>query len=404
MKNLTDSELGGMMQLVRGTQWYVGMFGDPYALVLRAQTDDPHPLYEQARAQGPLHQNALGSWVCTGYELAAQILADPRFDTRTADGGTAAQHVLALDDAFLGLDRTAHDRLRERTAPLLGAEAVERHRAVAERVAGDLLDGLGAEFDLAADFATPLAVGVLAELLAVPAADRPGFAEHCTALGNALDAEVCPQQLVPARALITALERLRGQFAGRPDGGLLGEVAATGGDLAAEDALATAMLLAATGVQTASSLVCNAALALLADPARRDAVRAEPGLLPQVIDETLRSDPPVHLCALVAREDVEIAGQHIAADSQLVVLLAAANRDPEVFADPERFDPHRAEAAPLHGGAHHELVAPLAKLQAEVALRLLLDRLPGLRQDGPIVRRRRAPVSRAIARVPVTAA
>ncbi|MCZ0993647.1 cytochrome P450 [Streptomyces noursei] len=128
--------------------------------------------------------------------------------------------------------------------------------------------------------------------------------------------------------------------------------------------MATAMLLAAIGVQTTSSLVCNEVLALLADPARRDAVRAEPGLLPRVIDETLRSDPPVHLCALVAREDVEIAGQHLAAGSQLVVLLAAANRDPEVFADPERFDPRRAEAVPLQGGGHHELVAPLATLQA----------------------------------------
>ncbi|MCQ4043396.1 P450-derived glycosyltransferase activator [Streptantibioticus rubrisoli] len=404
MSNLTDSELGGMMQLVRGTQWYVGMFGDPYALLLRAQADDPYPHYELAREQGRLYQSPLGSWVCTGHALAAQVLADPRFDARTADGGTAAQHVLALDDSFLGLDRTAHDRLRERTATLLGPQAVERYRTLTERVGGALLDGLGAEFDLAADFATPLAVGVLAELLAVPTKDRARFAEHCPALGTALDAEVCPQQLAPARALITALRWLRGELAARPDTGLLDEVAAAGGDEAADDALAVAVLLAVTGIPATSSLVCNAALALLADPARCEEVRSDPGLLSKVIDETLRHDPPVHLRSLVAREDVRIDGQLIAAGSQLVVLLAAANRDPEVFCDPGRFDPHRAESAALLGGAHHELTAPLARLQAEVALRLLLDRLPRLRQDGPIVRRRRAPVSRAIARVPVTAA
>ncbi|QNP70784.1 P450-derived glycosyltransferase activator [Streptomyces roseirectus] len=382
MKDLTDSELGGMMQLVRGTQWYVGMFGDPYALLLRAQTDDPHPHYELAREQGALHQNPLGSWVCAGYEPAARILADPRFDTRTADGGTPPQHVLALDDTFLGLDRAAHDRIRE--AP----EAAERHREIAERVGADLLDTLGTRFDLAADFATPFATGVLADLLAVPPADRPDFAAHCAALGNALDAEVCPQQLAPARALITAAGRLREQLAALTRD---------------EDALTAAMLAAVIGVQATSSLVSNAVLALLADPALLDEVRADPGLLPQAIDETLRHDPPVHLCPLVAREDVEIDGHLITADSQVVVLLAAANRDPKVFADPDRFDPHRVGPAALRGTAHHELVAPPAKAQAEAALRLLLDRLPRLRQDGPIVRRRRAPVSRAIARFPVTA-
>jgi len=387
MKDLTDSELGGMMQLVRGTQWYVGMFGDPYALLLRAQTDDPYPHYELARERGALHQNPLGSWVCPGYEPAARILADPRFDTRKTDGGTPAQHVLALDDTFLGLDRAAHDRLRETTAPLLGTEAAERHRALAERVGGELLDALGDRFDLAADFATPFAIGVLAGLLAVPAPDRQDFAAHCAALGNALDAEVCPQQLAPARALITAADRLRRRL---------------GTLTPAEDTLTAAMLAAVIGVQATSSLVCNAVLALLADPARLDEVRADPGLLPLVIDETLRHDPPVHLCPLVAREDVEIDGHLITADSQVVVLLAAANRDPKVFADPDRFDPHRAGPAALRGTTHHELVAPQARTQAEAALRLLLDRLPRLRQDGPVVRRRRAPVSRAVARFPVT--
>jgi P450-derived glycosyltransferase activator len=400
MANLTDSELGGMMQLARGTQWYVGMFGDPYALVLRSQTDDPNPCYEKIREAGPLYLNPLGTWVCGSHAVAAEVLADKRFDVCGPDGEPAGGQLLALEDSFLGLGREGSERLRAAAAAPFGPEAVEQHRPLVERVARRLIDKIGrdVEFDLVDDFAEPLGAAVLAELLDVGEADRAGFFADCAALGPALDSEVCPQRLAPARALITALGSLRSRLSADKPSGLLGEHAAEA------DALAIAMLLAVSGARTTANLVSQATLALLAEPRFAEELAEDPSLAVDVIEETWRHSPPAHLQSLIAQADVELAGQVIPAGSQVVVVLGAANRDPAVHPDPDRFDPHRAsgpEPSALRGILHHELLAPFAALQAEVALRLVTERLPALRHACPVVWHRRAPVTRRLAHAPL---
>lgn len=411
---LTDTALGGLMQEARATQWYVGMFGDPYALVLRSQTDDPAPFYDDARARGPLHQNMLGTWVCADHALGARILADDRFGSRSADGTRPPQHLLPLDGSRLDLERADRDRLRLRAEPLLGAEAVERYRPLVARVGAQILGRIdtAAPFDLVGDFGAPLATGVLAELLAVPAADRDRFAAWCAALGPVLDAQLCPQRLTPARALLTALEELERFLAGliaeraaAPGDDLISGLLGTPGGDREGDVLATAVLLTIAGTGIATKTMCAAALALAADPEGQERIRGGSVAVAGALREALRYDPPAHLRSLVAHADVDIEGQLIPAGGHVVVLVGAANRDPKTYPDAARFDPGRSGGPDplLADGPFPEFASPFALLQAETGLSALLA-LPGpLRPAGPVLRHRRAPVSRAIAQAPVTA-
>ncbi|MFB9904177.1 cytochrome P450 family protein [Allokutzneria oryzae] len=374
MSTLTDSELGGMMQLVRGTQWYVGMFGDAYALVLRGQADDPSPFYAAARERG-MHQNLLGTWVVAGHELGRQILADPRFGVRKADGTPAAQQVLPLENSYLGLDAADRERLLRQAAAEFGPDAVGRHRAVAEGVCEQLLGAIDGPFDLVGDFAFPVAVRTLAQLLGIEDDER--FAGYCAAVGIAQDALLSPQRLAPARELVDALDGLGEQLR---ESGKHG------------DSLAAAVLLVVHGVPAVTSLVTNAVLAL-------GDQRPDPALAPKVVAETLRFDPPEHVRTVVAHTDVEIGGNTVAADSQVAVLLAAANRDPEVYADPDHFDIHRQGPDPL--APQGELAAPLARFTAEAALSTLLTTFPTFSVEAPVLRRRRSPVTRGVLRATV---
>lgn len=410
---MTDSALGSLMQEVRATQWYVGMFGDPYALVLRAQTDDPTPFYDDARARGPLHQNMLGTWVCADHALGARILADDRFGTRLADGTPPPQHLLPLDGSYLDLERADRDRLRLRAEPLLGTEAVERYRPLVARVGAEILDWIdtAAPFDLVGDFADPLATGVLAELFAVPTTDRDRFAAWCGALGPVLDAQLCPQRLAPARAMVTALGELgrylTGLIEGRaaaPGDDLISGLLGTPGEDRERDVLATAVLLTVTGTRIATKTMCGAALALATDPEAQERLRDGSGTVADALREALRYDPPVHLRSLVAHTDVDIEGQRIPAGGHTVVLVGAANRDSRVYPDAAGFDPRRfgGPAPLLADGPFPEFASPFALLQAEAGLSALLARPGLLRPAGPVVRHRRAPVSRAIAQASVT--
>lgn len=407
---ITDSALGALMQEVRATQWYVGMFGDPYALVLRAQTDDPAPLYDDARARGPLHQNMLGTWVCADHALAARILADDRFGARQADGSPILQHLVPLEGAYLDLERADRDRLRERTDPLIGDGTVGRLRPLVARAAARALARIDTEapFDLVGDYAAPLAAGVLTELFAIPEEDRDRFAAWCDALGPVLDAHLAPQRLAPARSLLTALDELgaylsdlvRERSAAPGEdliSGLLGE---PGED---RDVLAIAVLLTITGTRIATKTMCAAALALAAYPETQDGLRGD--ALTAVLREALRHDPPVHLRSLVAHADVEVEGQQIAAGSHVVVMVGAANRDPKAYPDAERFDPRRpaGQEPLLADGPFPGFAVPFALLQAEEGLAALLGLDGPLYPAGPVVRHRRAPVGRSIAEAQVAA-
>ncbi|MCT2585135.1 cytochrome P450 family protein [Actinophytocola gossypii] len=405
-RTVTESDLARHLLAARGIQWMRGNRGDPYALILRAQGIDPHRLFPGLRGAPVIRQSETDVWVTVDHAAGRQILADPRLRLRdqaaakrrkrvfTIDSRTSLKHVLSVDDAVLAMDRAEHDRLRPIAERILAPDADEVTRVFAETLAKTLANtsaNTGGRFDLMTDFARPATVSVLAELTGVPAGARDDHAAACAGAGPALDATLCPPTLAMTTRLVAAYDAIRETFAGHD----------AGHD---EDARAVGLLAAVAGTEVTTNLICDAVLALLDHPDQWRLLRAEPDRAPDAVEEALRFAPPVRLESRIAAEDAEVAGQAVGRGDQVVVLVDAANRDPAVFAEPDRFDLTRTSSAghlALPEGSSTSLVAAPARLLAGAALRVLADTVPELRTDGDVVRRMRSPVVRGIARCPV---
>ncbi|MEU3693830.1 cytochrome P450 family protein [Streptomyces narbonensis] len=389
---VADPELGTHLLETRGIHWIHAANGDPYAAVLRGQADDPYPAYERVRARGALSFSPTGSWVTADHALAASILCSTEFGVSGAGGGPVPQQVLSYGEGC----PLEHEQAPQAAGDVPGAE----QRAVVEGVHRETLEGLAPDpsatyaFELVGGFVRPAVTAAAAAVLGVPAGRRAEFAELVERLRPLSDSLLAPQSLRTVRAADGALAALTALLAdsagpdrspgatGRPDGALL----------------------SALGVTAAVQLTGNAVLALLAHPEQWRELCARPGLAAAAVEETLRYDPPVQLDARVARVETELAGRRLPAGAHVVVLTGATGRDPEVFTDPERFDLARPDATAhlaLHPAGPYGPVASLVRLQAEVALRTLAGRFPGLRQAGPVLRPRRAPVGRGPLSVPV---
>ncbi|MEV4754128.1 P450-derived glycosyltransferase activator [Micromonospora sp. NPDC049559] len=372
--------LGRRIQLIHAAQWLYAADGDGYATIARGFDEDPWPGYARLRTAAPLSRSRTGVWTTTRYATGAALLDDARFARTRADGAATPTQVLTLPE-LIGTPDEEFDRLAESLAPVLDDAATTRCREWAERAGGRLLDAGPPRCDLVRDVLRPAVVGLLAELLELGAAERARFAEHCAAVEPALDSLVCPQPLDRTRRMLGALRDL-GAVPGRRPG----------------------VLLAALGAPMATVLATNAVAALFDRPGEWSRVAADPTRAARVVAETRRYDPPVQLDALVARRDLELAGQPLAAGDQVVVVIAAANRDPDAFARPDRFDPDRTETvAPLSPAPPHRLVEPFAVAVAEGLVRALAVHRPQLRPDGPLLRQLRAPVTRRVLRFPVAA-
>ncbi|WP_409493535.1 P450-derived glycosyltransferase activator [Amycolatopsis sp. cmx-11-12] len=429
-RHFDDSELSLHLLTARGLQWMFGCYGDdPYALILRAESDEPHTLHQQIRQRSALTHSRVGAWVTGRYELAAEVLNDPRLGARLAGGtvpepvsfyafeGLELSHLLTLDHQLIELERNDHNRLRGLTDPVLGPAGLLGRRAVLERNCQAVLGRIGPEFDLLADFARPLAVGAVADLAGLPNGKRELLGRLCADAAAAPDALLCPQQLETTRRLTSAVDGIRDLFATLiaaravgTDDDLLSELsrAAASAGRQADEVLAAWMLTAVVGVDVTANLICNTTMALLEFPEQWDLLREAPALAPMAVEEALRFDPPVRLESRIAHEDVELAGQAVRAGEQVVVLVEAANRDPDSYRDPDSFDIGRQPEVPhlaLTGGMNSAFVAPFARLQAEVAMRAVVDRFPNLRMaPAGVLRRLRSPVTRGVLRCPVVSA
>jgi len=316
----------------------------------------------------------------------------------------------------MNLGRADYERLTGLAEPFLGKGKVDRYRPEVERIAGEALDGRHGEFDLMADFARKAAVRTVGSLVGLPVHQQADFAALCSGLGVALDAGLCPPQLNTARLLVASVDKLKDMFTeliearraeSRND--LISDLLrAAGQDApATEDTLAIAMLMSVVGIEVAANLVCNAMALLFEHPGQWSSLCDDPSLAAGAIEETLRYAPPIRLENRIAREDFELEGEEIKADGQVVVLVEAANRDPEAYPDPDSFDIARkpaVESLSLSGGMYTGFLAPLVRLQATEALRTLASRLPDLRQKESVLRRMRSPVARGVLRFPVEAA
>ncbi|MFF0509527.1 cytochrome P450 [Streptomyces sp. NPDC004250] len=339
------------------------------------------------RAAGAVHRVTVPgsgeSWLVVTRDAARAALTDPRLrnDIRhsaswDSDGGHA------IGRNMLQSDPPQHTRLRHLVAGHFTPGRIAALRPRVERVAGELLDALPLRgtADLVARYALPLPVTVICELLGVPGADREVF--HTWS--NELVMPTSPKAAEAAASALTGyLTDLTGAKRDAPDGTLLGDLtaAADSGDLTAEELLGMAFLILVAGHETTVNLISATVHSLLTHPGQLDRLRAEPELAGAAVEESLRFNSPVHASAFrFAAEPLELAGTPIAAGDPVLVSLAAASRDPGHFPDPDRFDIGRAPRGHLGfgHGLHHCLGAPLARVEAAVAVRLLLERYTAL--------------------------
>ncbi len=361
-------------------------------------TRDPYPLYAALRADGPVHRVLVpGSgecWLVVTRDAARAALTDPRLrnDIRhSSSWRTDGGHALGRN--MLQSDPPQHTRLRRLVAGHFAPARVAALRPRIEDTARDLLAALPARgtVDLVSRYALPLPVTVICDLLGVPAADRAAFHTWSNELVMPTSQEAAASA---AGALAGCLTELIDRKADTPDGTLLSDLAAAsrepvaadgttadGAPLTDEELLGMAFLILVAGHETTVNLISGTLHGLLTHPDQLGLLRADPGLTGRAVEESLRHTSPVHATAFrFATEPLDLAGTRISTGDAVLVSLAAASRDPLHFPDPDRFDITRRVPGHLGfgHGLHHCLGAPLARLEAETAVRLLLAHRPFL--------------------------
>ncbi|WP_329190266.1 cytochrome P450 [Actinacidiphila glaucinigra] len=334
------------------------------------------------------------AWLVTRYEDVRTVLGDPRFSRAEAvhrDEPRLRPH-RGLEGSILDLDPPDHTRLRRIVAKAFTARHIERLRPRTEQIAAELADGMaarGAPADLVADFALPLPVTVICELLGVPLADRADFRTWSDALLSTT--RYTPREIQDCTdALMAYMAGLIAERRTTPHEDLLGAlVDARDNDerLSERELQVLAVSLLVAGHETTASQIPNFVYTLLTHPGQLAALRADPGLVPGAVEELMRYVPLGNGAGMprYALDDVELSGGTVRAGEAVVVCPVSANRDEAVYTDPDRLDVLRQEASHVGfgHGPHHCLGAQLARMELQVALSTLLDRLPGLRLAGP---------------------
>jgi cytochrome P450 len=389
-------------------------------LVDLAVLADPHPTLAALRESGPVHRvdmrMGLPVWMVTRYDDVLAALSDPRLsnDPHHASALTAVLRGDFLSRSMIGADPPEHTRLRRLVSKAFTARRVEGLRPRVQEITDELLDRITprSSAELVGEFALPLPVTVIGELLGVPEADRDRFRSWTDEM---LDR---PFDFGSDMAVVTAArERMHGYLAelvaakrAHPADDLLTdliEASDEGERLDAQELLAMTFLLLIAGYVTTVSLIGNGTLALLRHPDQLDRLRADPSVVPQAIEELLRFDGPVSPgLTRYALEDLEIGGVRIPRGDMVLLAIASADRDPDRFPAPDRLDVDATDPGHLAfgHGIHYCLGAPLARLEGQVAFGALLARLPDLALAAPedTLRWTRGGVLRGLRELPVT--
>ena len=345
---------------------------------------DPHPVLARLRAGAPAcWVPVLGSWLVTGYDLAVAVLRDARTFTVDDPRFSTAK---VVGPSMLSLDGARHARHRAPfTRPFRAEEIHARLEAFTRAEAGRLVSAIqpSGAAELRRAVAGPLAVTVMAEALGLGQADPAQILAWYDGIVAAVQSEAAGTGVTAAgsTAFAELAASLRHVIAAPPPSSLLADAA---GALTADEAISNAGVLLFGGIETTEGMIANAMLHLLSNPGELEFVRADRGLIPAAIEESLRLEPAAAVVDRYATGDTHLGGARIRAGDQVTVSIAGANRDPVVFADPDRFDVRRPNAGrhlAFAHGPHFCLGAHLARLEARIAVATLLDLLPELRLD-----------------------
>ncbi len=390
---------------------------------------DPYVVYELFRTTSPVHcavaptSTHPGFWYLFAYADVAATLRDPRFgrELNRAERATDAAPMSKTNNAFYEMagqwmlyrDPPNHTRLRSLVNKAFTPATVERLRPRIAAHAEQLLKDVEPDgrMDLIGDFAFPLPLIGLGEMLGVRAEDLRQFREWSNALSAAIDQNRTPgvyEQASQATLALSAYFReILKERRQCPQDDLMSRLIAAeerGGHLSEDEIISTCILLLGAGQETTVDLIGNSVLALLRHPEQWELLRSQPTLISSAIEELLRYESPVQMTARLALEDVEIGGHLIRRGAKVTMVLASANHDASVFPDPGHLDITRNAKAHLGFGAgiHYCLGGSLARVSGQIALSALLRRFPDLRLETELPEWREGPVFRGLKRLPVS--
>ena len=338
---------------------------------------DPYPMYHRLRTEDPVHHSALGFWVLTRYEDVVAALRDPRLAKEAIASYVAARFgapVPAMGLSMLDRDPPDHTRLRGLVSKAFTPRVVEGLRPRIQQIVDGLLDGVAAKgsMDLIEEFAYPIPVAVICEMLGVPVEDHERFKDWSLDIARGLDliwlgpdSEVGRRSVAARQSLAEYFRGLIAQRRAAPRVDMLS------GLIAAEEA---------GDKLNETELLATCILALLRHRDQLRRLQQDPTLIGSAVEELLRYDGPVQRTARIPSEDVTIGGRTIARGEMVMPFIGAADRDPVQFPEPDRLDIGRADNRHIAfgWGIHFCLGAPLARIEGQIAINTLIKKWPKL--------------------------
>jgi len=383
---------------------------------------NPYPLYHKLRSEDPVHWDRfLHTWVVTRYPDVLNVLhsfsADrtPTPEQLTAMGLSALNPIAkVMVKQMLFMDAPAHTRLRGLASAAFTPGKVEALRGHIQEIANDLLDRVQTRgrMDIISDFAAPLPAIVTAEMIGVPTEDHADLkkwsADFAEMLGNFQhNPDRIPRVLESTNNLTTYFEAAISKTRQHPREGLIQSfmTAEVDGDrLTDEEIVANSIVTMVGGQETTTNLIGNGLLTLMRNPEQLAQLRDNPSLIPSAVEELLRYESPSQHTGRIAREDVQMGDKQIRKGQAVMAIMAAANRDPERFPDPDRLILDRSDNKHLAFGwsSHFCFGAPLARMEGQIAFETILRRLPNLQAvPGPLTWRNNSGL-RGLTALPVT--
>ncbi len=381
---------------------------DPFDFFKPEFSQNPYPFYEWLRENDPVHWGIsadvgeTGMWHVARHADIQTVLRDPRYIHRQRPPGDNLPPMVALflelaGQSLLFNNPPAHTRLRGLVSKAFTPRAIEALRPQIMQTSDALVTGLATQptFDVIRDYAQPLTVKIISAMLGAPTEAQPQVTAWARTLVRAIDCKQTPDVFFQAGEVaqdiytffLELIERHRSQ----PNGAILSAlIQAHDADdrLSEAELIVTAATLLMAGHETTVNLIGNGMRALLSDPEQFALLRERPELAAGAVEEALRYDAPSQMTSREATVESELGGMTIAPGQMLNLLIGSGNRDPLVFADPDRFDITRAENRHLSFGMglHYCLGAPLARMEGQIALPTLVNRFPTLRLDEAVWR------------------
>jgi pimeloyl-[acyl-carrier protein] synthase len=414
-------ELVRLLSLLAVERVETGVVFNP---ILGSARQDPYPLYRRLREADPIHRSrAIRGWILFRHADCLEVLRDARFSADDRNYvAYARERAAAIQDGLadptqpdepvmLRRDPPDHTRLRALVNKAFTPRAVDTLRPRIAALADALLDQLATrrEVDIIADYAVPLPVTIIAEMLGVPAEDRHLFKRWSDHLVGFLDPQASPgPEILRATAdeFFAYMDRMASLRRAAPRDDLLSALVLAeeqGQHLSQQELHGTLALLLAAGNETTTNLIGNGLVALLRHPDQWERLRAEPALIGSAVEELLRWDSPVQFTARMPTVDLDFHGRRFRKGEAVIAVLGSANRDPAVFENPERLDIARADNRHVSfgHGVHFCLGAQLARLEGRIALGRLVERFPHLRLAADELKWRRLTFLRGLEALPV---